>query len=377
MTTMKTTAAVLSAPLLSALLGGPASSAALPRATMVHPAQAAQPARGTIPFLHGLPTVIRPDVAYALEHHQFGNALGRNRGGANPDAFPWPNFVYTCQPILNDCTKWSPTLGIPPFTQGAPIAGLGTIYPVGTIINTQGQWWIADEKSSSIPHFTGANAGAPVPGVPAILHDPGQLPVDVDANLNGNLVAVANIFTTAGGNGSVSVYRNAGANPATTLTVAGVRQLEGIGIMIDKPGNCFFSYQDLTNNTGHIVEFLRCKGKAIPVPGLPAIGYPGGMAMDGGLHNLYYVDQSVGTVFKCTGEAGPCAAWATGFADPIYINFDPGWAHLWVSDAAMNGGNGELCYTTGGAIPPAQCFTTAANNGDPPVGVAPAPGSLY
>jgi len=382
MTTMKRTTALLTAPVLAAVLAGAASSASSAATlrgafgdTATHAA-----ARPAMTLLHGLPTVLRPDVAYALDHRQFGAAQGRRLGGASPDGFPWPNFVYTCQPVLNDCTLWSPTFGVPPFTQGAPIAGLGTTKPVGMIVNTAGNMWIADEPTSRILHFKSANIGAPVAGLPPVLNDPGELPVDVDASLNGNLVAVANVSTTAGGNGSVSVYRNSSPNPNSILIVPTGHAIQGIGIMIDKPGNCFFSYQDLTLNAGNIVEFKACKGKSIPVPLLPPIGYAGGMAMDGGVHNLYYVDQAAKSIFKCTGESGPCfatAPWGTGFADPVYINFDPGWSHLWVSDAAMFAGNGALCYTTVGAAVAPTCFATLLNNGDPPVGVAPAPGSLY
>jgi hypothetical protein len=379
MTTQKATGAALLVPAMTAMLAVTAqSSHAATTYSMRSLAQTHVSYDGTrrgVAYLHGLPTVIRPDVAAEISGRKLSAPLGRHTGGANPDAFPWPNYVYTCQPTGNDCTQWSPTAGLPPFTQGAPLIIPGLLTPVGTIVNTQGKWWIANEGASNLPFFTGATTGILVAG--AALNDPFQLPVDVDANLNGNLVAVANIFTTSGGNGNVSVFLNGLPNPAYGLAVPTGHQIEGIGIMIDKPGNCFFSYNDLTAGVGHIVKFRKCKGKALPVAGLPPIGGAGGMAMDGGQHNLYYVDQVAASVFKCTGEVGPCAPLSTGYVDPVYINFDPGWQHLWVSDPGMNAANGALCYISApGPIPPANCFATAGL-GDPPVGVAPAAGSLY
>ncbi len=74
-------------------------------------------------------------------------------------------------------------------------------------------------------------------------------------------------------------------------------------------------------------------------------------------------------MYKCKGTSN-CKLFASGFGDPININFDYKSKNLWIADAtgyidAVNTKSGKLEYHEPAAGGPT----------DPPFGIAPAPGS--
>ncbi len=166
------------------------------------------------------------------------------------------------------------------------------------------------------------------------LDDYGELPDNVSATADRNLVAVSNYSTTTGGPGSVSVYLNRQSEPARVLTY-GNDTIQGQGIAIDHQGNCFWSFQDPNTNSGSIVEFAGCNMPGTVI--VSGLKQAEGVALDQS-GDLYYVDQAYG-VYQCTKTAS-CVLFAAngpsgyGFGLPNNLNFDQKDKALWLSDAS-------------------------------------------
>jgi DNA-binding beta-propeller fold protein YncE len=192
--------------------------------------------------------------------------------------------------------------------------------------------------------------------------DSGQYPIDVAVMRN--VVAIANIYTFSYGSGSVSVYDRRGRLVRSLVPTHDF--IQGIGITFDSVGDCFFSYNDYDLGGAYIVEWTGCKGKAAMVR--RGLGFAGDLAFDGS-GNLYYSDQLNG-IYKCSGTTN-CAPFAYGFRDPLAINFDSHWKHLWVADVGTATVY-ALNPTTGATE---SSFVTAGGTSDPPFGIAPNPGA--
>jgi hypothetical protein len=238
--------------------------------------------------------------------------------------------------------------------------------PYGTAITPSGMWYIANSGAANVPVFNLATSGV-VTGPIETLSVPDGLPVDVDANATGSLVAVSN-YSDPSGVGAVELYAHGSTTPTGALSVPGPAY--GIGVALDKAGNCYWSYNTnpSTGGPGEIVEFPKCHGSAKPIA---AVGFAGGLAFNKA-NDLFFIDQSAGTVNRCVGNAS-CHVLASGFEDPWGINFDSGWSHLWLTDTgsakiyALNEKTGAILSST-----PADGGTA-----DPPFGVAAAPGPKY
>lgn len=236
----------------------------------------------------------------------------------------------------------------------------GLLAPQGTVATPDGWWYVANGGHANVLVYRVRGHGPKGPF--AGLDDYGQIPVNVDVTANRKLVAVANVSGSSGGPGSVSVYLNRRAEPARMLTYG--THVRGIGVAIDGDGNCYWSFNNRHTNNGSIVRFAGCNGSGAVV--IPTIGYAGGLTFD--RHgNLYYVDQTAG-IYKCAGTSN-CVLLATGFGDPVNINFDRGERHLWVADAtgfidAVNPNSGAIEYSK----------PAAGGSADPPFGIAPVPG---
>jgi len=237
----------------------------------------------------------------------------------------------------------------------------GLMEPDGIVATPNGWVYVANEGASNVLVYQ-TKHGMPK-GPVSSLSDYDQLPVNVDANPSRKLVAVSNNSSTSGATGSVSVYLNRQAVPSRRLTY-GSDILEGQGVAISHSGDCYWSFYDSTVGSGAIVEFSGCNGSGAAI--VSSITAPGGMAFDRG-GNLYYVDSSTG-IYKCK-KTSSCALFATGFVDPVNINFDQHYKNLWVADAAgyidvvsPKSGQIEYQYSVGGSS-------------DAPFGIAPEPGS--
>jgi hypothetical protein len=237
--------------------------------------------------------------------------------------------------------------------------------PMGMVTTPDGHWYVANAGASDALLYRTTRNGPQ--GPLSTLQDEGQVPVNVDATPNRQLVAVSNGSTTTSGAGSVSVYLNRQNAPSRTLAY-GSDPIQGAGIAIDPHGNCYWSFNDPYTLTGSIVEFAGCSGTGTLFT--TGILKAGGLAFD---HhgNLYYVDQLLG-IFKCQGSS--CTLFVPivlgGLIEPANINFDRSSpANLWVADAGgyidavnLQGLVAYLLQIIGGAT-------------DPPIGIAPAPGN--
>lgn len=238
--------------------------------------------------------------------------------------------------------------------------------PLGMVTTPDGHWYIANSGASNVLVYRTTRRGPK--GPVATLSDDGEVPVNVDATPNRQLVAVSNGSTTGGHAGSVSVYLNRQNKPSRILTYGNDR-LQGAGIAIDSNGNCYWSFNDPRKLTGSIVEFVGCNGGGtLFKSGILSVG---GLAFDRS-GNLYYVDRLLG-IFKCEGPSS-CSLFTPvilgGLILPTNINFDNSKTqNLWVADAAgyidevnVQGLIEYILDILGGLT-------------DPPIGIAPAPGS--
>jgi DNA-binding beta-propeller fold protein YncE len=276
-----------------------------------------------------------------------------------PNAQHYGNdYVYSAQPYSNDLAVYQ--------RKGLSLTLVETLssgiaLPRGTVATPAGWLYLANDGDSNVLVFRSTRQG---PNGPVrVLEDSGEVPDDVSVTPDRKLVAVSNATSVGSGTGSVSVYLNRKSLPGRVLTY-GSDLLQGEGVAIDPQGNCWWSFDDLSNRAalGSIVEFQDCGGTGTLV--ISGITSPGGMAFDQS-GDLYYVDEASG-IYKCS-QTTNCKLFATGFGLPTNINFDANQEHLWVADAsgyidAVNPQTGSIEYET------------LSIDGDP-YGIAPSPGS--
>lgn len=292
-----------------------------------------------------------------------GPGLSLDRSiGLSPDAQLYGNdkaFVYMAQLYGNDLAVYQ--------RQGFNLKFVETLTdgvsaPQGTKATADGWWYVANGGNSNILVYRSHRKGPE--GPVATLSDPGQFPNNVDLTRSRQLVVVSNQGTISTP-GSVSVYLNRQAEPSRVLTY-GSNVIQGMGVALDKHGNCYWSFNDSVSQSGSIVEFAGCDGKGKVV--VSGIGKAGGLAFD--QHDtLYYVDQASG-IYQCkTHKKSDCALLVGGFGDPVNINFDFKHKHLWVADAtgyidAVNPKTGKILLK----------MKVQGGSSNPPFGIAPEPG---
>jgi hypothetical protein len=275
-----------------------------------------------------------------------------------PDAQHYDeDVVYSSQPYANDATVYSQkghTL--------TPVETLsyGLSVPEGTVATPSGWWYLTNAGDSDVLIYRTAKKGPK--GPVGKLDDSGEVPVNVDVTANRDLVAVSNGTSGSSGTGSVSVYLNRQLKPSRVLTY-GTDVLRGEGVAINPHGDCFWSFNDLSEPSapGFIVEFDQCSGSGTLV--ISGITSAGGVVFDRE-GNLYYIDQTSG-IYKCAGISS-CKLRATGLGVPINMNFDASETYLWVADAT---GYIYAVYPSSGQI----ASKTISIDGEP-FGIAPAPG---
>ncbi|MGA8576219.1 MAG: hypothetical protein WB609_11145 [Candidatus Cybelea sp.] len=318
------------------------------------------------PFIRGLAFVV------------LSGCTGGSPGAPAPSSFATPplagpaahlygnDFMYSSQPSGNQIDVYkrkdnSTTLKI----YEALTYGLAA--PMGMVATPAGRLYVANSGDSNVLVYRTRRRGPE--GPEAALRDDGEVPVNVDVTSNARVVAVSNASTTGSGAGSVSVYLNRQDEPSRTLTY-GSDLVQGEGIAIDSDGNCYWSFNDPTTLTGSIVEFARCRGNGTPI--VSGILKAGGLAFDQS-ENLYYVDQLAG-IYKCSRISECALITAIGCSGclvrPANLNFDSSNPqNLWVADAA---GYIDAVSLTGTIE-----YTLDVLGGptDPPIGIAPAPGS--
>jgi hypothetical protein len=298
------------------------------------------PPTPTQPYVAAGPTIVRRDV------HFYGN-----------------DWMYSSQPSANEVVVYKRKRNNTLQHYATMTSGFSA--PMGMVTAPDGLWYIANSGASNVLVYRTTRKGPK--GPVATLRDEQQVPVNVDATPNRQLVAVSNGSTTGEGAGSVSVYLSRQDEPSRTLTY-GSDPIQGEGIAVDPSRNCYWSFNDPKKLSGFIVEFAGCDGGGTLVKS--GILKAGGMAFDRA-GNLYYVDELLG-IFKCRGSSS-CSLFSPiilgGLIIPTNINFDSSHAeNLWVADAAgsidlvsIKGLIGYILDVLGGVT-------------NPPIGIAPSPG---
>lgn len=274
------------------------------------------------------------------------------------------DWVYSSQPSGGEVVVYKRKRNGTLTSYETLTSGFST--PMGMVTTPDGRWYIANSGASNVLVYHTAPTGPKGPS--ATLNDDGEVPVNVGATPNQQLVAVSNRSTTGGRAGSVSVYLNQHDKPSRILTY-GSHPIQGEGIAIDSNGNCYWSFNDPTTLTGSIVEFVGCNGSGTLFKS--GILLAGGLAFDRS-DNLYYVDQLLG-IFKCKGPSS-CNIFTPigigGLVIPTNINFDNRKTQkLWVADAA---GYIDTVNVQGLIV---YILDVLDGPTDPPIGIAPAPGS--
>lgn len=276
------------------------------------------------------------------------------------------DFMFTSQPSDSEVVVYRRKRHSDTLSYDKTITS-GFSKPMGMVTTPDGRWYVANSGDSNVRVYRTTRKGPQ--GPVQTLGDSGEVPVNVDAAPDRDLVAVSNEATMSGGGGSVSIYLNRQDEPSRYLTY-GSDPVQGEGVAIDSSGNCYWSFNDPKTLTGSIVKFESCSGGGtIFASGILDVG---GITFDRS-GNLYYVDQIAG-IYKCVGPSS-CGIFLPigsigGLLLPRNINFDSkNPQNLWVADAAgfveavnLNGLIVYVLQTVGGIL-------------DPPIGVAPAPGS--
>jgi hypothetical protein len=142
--------------------------------------------------------------------------------------------------------------------------------PQGMTSDRAGNIYIADTENAQIQVWA-----PPYSGPPTLIADPGQFPAGVDQRNNGGFLAVTNIISQAGGDGSVSLYRN----NTMVATISDPGLLEAFFCAFDHAGNLYvdgfnsdgvFTIAEIAHATtgGRTVQYLTTSN---------TIGFPGGV----------------------------------------------------------------------------------------------------
>jgi hypothetical protein len=280
-----------------------------------------------------------------------------------PDSFG--NWLYACGAQLNGCDVYK--------VAGTKLTYFETLttgfsIPEGAVATVNGFWYQTNQQGHDVVIYK-SNTTGPTKGAKTLL-DPNERPVDVDADPTLGIVAVSNLQTTSGSpSGNVAIYKSGATTASSFLhyTVPSGNTF-GLGIAIDKNGNCFWSVSDVAKFKMYIVEFKSCAGKGtVIVTG----GAAGGVAFDGS-NNLYYVDQFNATVNKCTGTKS-CKVLNSTVISPQAIQFDSGWKHLWVTDSGNT--SIDALNPTTGVIESTNPFHGGASKPDDWLALAPGAGN--
>lgn len=168
------------------------------------------------------------------------------------------DWMYSSQANGNDATVYKRNKhGLTPFETLYPNINA----PQGTIATPDGWWYLTNGGHANVLIYRSTRRGPK--GPVDSLADAGALPVNVALTADREIVAVSNGTTAASGTGSVSVYLHRQHNPTRVLAY-GRSIVEGQGVTIDRHGNCYWSFNDVSKPEygGEIVAFTRCAGSS-------------------------------------------------------------------------------------------------------------------
>jgi hypothetical protein len=289
-----------------------------------------------------------------------------------------PSYVYTCTfynappyQQADGCEVWSGS-GYGMQHGLAKTMYPHTANPQGDAITADGTLLIADTSNSAIDSMRHANHGAPK-DLSVCVSEPGEWPAFVDATKGAALIAISNIHTTTTGNGSLAVAKGCGST-AIVLKNFDAHAVQGIGVAINRDGDCFWTYNDYTvGGAGYVARYAKCKGtgKRLPQYGLYGnthMGFAGGIAFDK-QNNMYLNDQTHG-IWECpvSSKYYSCSELVytgiSGVEDNLGLNFNKDWTYLFWSDEIGN----QICYTPTPVTNTQICVKNSIDS--PPAGIA-------
>jgi hypothetical protein len=196
--------------------------------------------------------------------------------------------------------------------------------------------YVANYAGPNITEYTGANNGNP-PTL-AYTYSAGMAdPVDVTTDKNGNVYEADYNYTVAGG-GYVNEYAQMSNTVVASCSPGGNAE----GVAVDKHGNVFVAYNNISSFVGNIVEYPHglaasgCVGTVLPI----TFGFLGGIALDKVSGNLIVCDQTgpsfsgaaVDVVSYSSGYTAIAGTLGSGYSDPFHVTIDMANDKAYVAD---------------------------------------------
>jgi len=255
-------------------------------------------------------------------------------------------------------------------TKGKQLAQItGLVNPQALAIDSKGNLYIANTGGSDILVYA-----PPYTKVKKTISDSGQYPVGISVLNNGEFIAVSNIFTTGGGAGSVTIYKN--GKQVANVTSSSFAKAYFCGF--DAKGNL---YVDGLNSSalpvvGRIVKATTggktlttlTTGNTISFPGDVVVTTKGKIAIG---------DQNAASIYtynppKAGSLGSPIATTAlTGSGDAVTFALTSTDKDLWVADA-VNLNAAEYAYPKGGSA----ITTVTIPGASLPIGAAVSPAQV-
>jgi hypothetical protein len=306
-------------------------------------------------------------VAMAAQHSDYRAARPGLVGAGRVQVHPFVNAAEieaaTTKVFISDFDN--DTVGIY-STSGKQLASIsGLSNPQGLAIDAKNNLYVANTGGSEVLIYA-----SPYTKSPKSLSDSGQYPVGISVFNNGEVIAVSNIFSTSGGAGSVTVFKNGKAS----APISNSSFEEDYFCAFDASGNLYVDGRQSSGATilgiilaaekgGKTLKTITTKN-TIEFPGGIAVTTAGDVAID---------DQDAATVYTykpvAKGSLGsPISTTAmTGVGDAVNIAFGPA-GDVWEADAE-NLSAGEYAYPKGGKAVKSWSIPGAAE----PIGIAISP----
>lgn len=240
-----------------------------------------------------------------------------------------PNLLYVSQFNANTVNIYNnpaTSPNNPPIATITPGQGLNNpagmiVDPVTTIL------YVANFSAQNVLLFKKCGTG---PG--ATLFDAPFNPIDVAISSGSSGAVYVSNFTAP----SVTVFPLPNSNYTPSLTLTDPNARSGMGITIDKFGDCFWSFVD-NSGQGRVDRFKGCLMPAIPIALFtPVNGPPGGVQLDFPNNRLLLNDQIANRTYRIpspwTGSPFLFPQ-ATG-AQPLFLALRNNESRLYVADGA-------------------------------------------
>ena len=191
-------------------------------------------------------------------------------GQPNPTFSPVPGGIYVSEFYSTDIYAYQRgNTGNNP-----PTCTIGNVlFPNDIASDTRGDVIDPDGGSKTIQIFKGSGKCGSLIGT---INDPYGQPVDASSqNAQNKTIAVANIFSTFQGGGTISLCT---MKQGCTSNLTNPNMYEVIGVAMSRQGDCWATSYD-HGGTAHLTYFQGCSGSGQSATGW-ANGYPGGLDID-------------------------------------------------------------------------------------------------